>query len=249
MKHTTKTLRIGLVTALGLAFFLTGCGVTLSPVKRKSLEISPLQTALVPSPQTFQIVFTRTLPNAPLAETVWDNHVGAFADVKEAKRIGFTQDYTYPLLYGTAAMMKPSYTHIFIPFGRIFEGVFTSGMQKTFPQSPAPIEASNETTNAAPTEKGSHVVRLKVVNFQVWEHPLNHINMKAMVECRWLSVNITNQTDVIYVAKHELLNQSLGTLPTSGSMVRKLETFANCIAANLSEDILEHLQNLPASLK
>jgi hypothetical protein len=223
-----------------LIIFVTGCGVTLNPVKRKQLEISPLRTTLFPRPQVVRVVFASTLPGTPLAETVWDNHVDAFADAEESARIGFTQDYTEPLLQGESAMFKPSYTQLFVPFGRIFEGVFNSGMQKVFPQAPAAIEATNETVNTAAPEKAT-VVRLKVVDFQVWEQPLNHINMKASVECRWSLADAINQTDSVYVAQYVLMNQSLGTLPTSGSMVKKLETFANSMAATLSEDILNHL--------
>ena len=236
-----KARQLGLITASLLVICVIGCGVTLNPVKRKPLDISPLRTALVPSPQVVRVVFASTLPGTPLAETVWDNHVGAFADAKESARIGFTQDYTEPLLHGEAAMFKPSYTHLFVPFGRIFEGVFTSGLKEVFPQAPAAIEATNEMANPSAPEKGI-MVRLKVVDFQVWEQPLNHINMKASVECRWSPADATNQTDSVYVAQHELMNQTLGTLPTSGSAMRKLEAFANSMAATLSEDILNQLQ-------
>jgi hypothetical protein len=241
MEYQLNARRLGLITASLLVIFVNGCEVTLNPVKRKPLEISPLQTALVPSSQLLHVAFASTLPGIPLAVTVWDNHVGAFADAKESARIGFTQDYTEPLLHGESAMFKPSYTHLFVPFGRIFEGVFDSGMQKVFPQAPAAIEATNETVNTAPPEKAT-MVRLKVVDFQVWEQPLNHINMKASVECRWSLADATNQTDSAYVAQYALMNQSLGTLPTSGSMVKKLEAFANSMAATLSENILNHLQ-------
>ena len=231
----------GFITASLLVIFVTGCGVTLNPVKRKQLEIPPLRTAMVPSPQVVRVVFASTLPGTPLSETVWDNHVGAFADAKESARIGFTQDYTEPLLHGESAMFKPSYTHLFVPFGRIFEGVFSSGLKEVFPEAPAAIEATNEMSHSTAPEKGM-VVWLKVVDFQVWEQPLNHINMKASVECHWSPVDATNRTYAAYVAQHELMNQSLGTLPTSGSAMRKLETFANSMAATLSEDILNQMQ-------
>src|SRR5205823_5712881 len=67
-----------------MSVLLSGCGgVTLSPVKRKPLQVSPLETSLRPNPQKVLVRFESTLAGQPLAETVWDNKSGAFADAAE----------------------------------------------------------------------------------------------------------------------------------------------------------------------
>jgi len=53
-----------------LAIFVCGCGVTLSPVKRKPLQIIGYETGLQPSMERIQVHFAETLPGQSLAETV-----------------------------------------------------------------------------------------------------------------------------------------------------------------------------------
>ena len=125
---------------------------------------------------------------------LWDNVSGAFADTRESEQIGFTQDYSKFIpasaaggtLGGAIVGTQPGYTRIVIPFGRIFEGVFQQGLQKVFPNSLTCFDDSCELEklkSATPT----YVVRLKVSEFQVLENPLNHLNLKAIVECKALS--------------------------------------------------------------
>jgi len=117
---------------------MSGCGATLSPVKRKPLQVSPLETTLPSSSQRISVRFERTLPGTPLTETVWDNVAGAFASAEESKQIGFTQDYATLIpatvaggaAAGATVGTQQDYTRIVIPFGRIFHGVFRSGLQK-----------------------------------------------------------------------------------------------------------------------
>jgi hypothetical protein len=231
-----------LLLVITVSIFISGCGITLSPVKRRPLEVFPLETSLAPNSQAILVRFESTLPGTPLSETVWDNQTGPFADVKESKQIGYTQDYSKPLLYGEAAALEPDYTRIFIPFGRIFQGVFQSGLQKVFPNSLTCGDDSCELEKLQSAASG-HVVRLKVVEFQVWEKPLNHINLKAMVECKVYRAGITDQPEYEYEARHEVTSQSVGTvLTTSRGFIKKIDKISNGFAAALSEDILEKLQ-------
>jgi hypothetical protein len=230
-----KIFRAGLILMVPF-LFVTGCGVTLSPVKRKPLEILPMQTRLAASTQKLQVTFENTLPDIPLADTVWDNSQTAFVDPIEADQIGFTQDYTRPLMNGAPAMVAPSYTRLVIPFGHIFEGVFQSGLKQAFPDATVTLTATNATAK-------SYIVKLKVIDFEVWEEPLNHINLKAVVECRFRPAGTSDQTEFVYVARAESLEQSIGALATSAGIMKNMETIANNFAAQLSEDILEHLQN------
>jgi hypothetical protein len=232
-----------LLLAVATSAFISGCGVTLNPVKRKPLEILPLQTSLAPNSQAISVWFESTLPGTPLSETVWDNKSGAFADTGESTQIGYTQDLTKLLVPPfEAAPLQPSYTRIFIPFGRIFEGVFQSGLQKVFPNSPACAEGTNLMENSSAAGPGT-VVRLRVVEFWVWENPLNHINLKATVECKVYQTGVTNQPEYLYEARQETTNQSIGSaMTTSSGFVKKMNEISNGFAAGLSEDILEHLQ-------
>jgi hypothetical protein len=232
----------GLLLVAAVSVFISGCGITLSPIKRRPLEVYPLETSLAPNSRVILVRFESTLPGTPLSETVWDNESGPFADIKESKQIGYTQDYSKPLLYGEQAAFEPDYTRIFIPFGQIFQGVFQSGLQKVFPNSLACSDDSCELEklqSAVPR----HVVRLKVTEFQVWEEPLNHINLKAMVECKVYRAGITNQPEYVYEARHAVTNQSIGSvMTTSSGFIRKMDKISNGFAAALSEDILENLQ-------
>lgn len=229
---------------------LSGCGVTLSPVKRAPVQISPLETSLVPNIQTVLVRFESTLPGKPLAETVWDNVSGAFADAEESEQIGFTQDYSMLIpavaaggaVGGAVAGTQSNYTRIVIPFGRIFEGVFQSGLQKVFPNSSACFDNSGELEklkSAAP----KYVVRLKVAEFQVWENPLNHLNLKATVECKVCRAGKINRPEYVYEARNQATNQSIGSIMTTSSgFINEMNKISNEFAAALSENILGNLQ-------
>ena len=136
----------------------------------------------------------------------------------------------------------PSYTRIVIPFGRIFQGVFESGLQKAFPNSLACSDDSCELEklkSAAP----ARVVRLRVAEFQVWEEPLNHINLRAMVECKVHRAGITNKLDYTYEARDEATKQSIGSvMTTSAGFIKEMNKISNRFAGALSEGILKNLQ-------
>jgi hypothetical protein len=234
----------------GLSIFMSGCGTTLSPKKRKPVEVSPLETTLASSSQKLLLRFDSTLPGTQLTETVWDNVTGAFASAEESKQIGFTQDYgkLIPATVaggaagGAVVGTQPDYTRIVIPFGRIFERTFESGLQKVYPKSLVCFDDPSETDKLRTAAPG-HLVRLKVAEFRVWEKPLNHLNMSAMVECRIYQPGLTNQPAQVYQARHQITNQSVGSIMTTSSgVIRKMNKISNRFASILSEEILENLQ-------
>jgi hypothetical protein len=231
--------------AIAISILTSGCGVTLSPVKRAPLEISSVNTPVAPQPDKVLVRFENTLPNGPLAETVWDNgSAGPFIDPKESQQIGFTQNYKEMLpaavaggaAAGAAVATRPEYTRIVIPFGRLFEGVFQSGIQKAFPNaSICPDETCATTGTPTP------VIKLKVKEFRVWESPLNHINLAATVELRVYRGNMGSPQT--YIMQHEVDRQSLGSvMSTSSGFIRAMNKISNDFAATLSEQILEKLK-------
>ena len=233
-----------------LSTFLSGCGVTLSPVKRQPVQVSPLETTLLSSSQRILFRFENTLNGTPLTETVWDNVTGACANAEESKQIGFTQNYRTFMLATVAGGVaagayvgtQPDYTRIVIPFGRIFQGVFQSGLEKVYPNSMVCLDDLCEADNlksAVPRQ----VVRLKVAEFRVWEKPLNHINMSAMVICKVYQAGFTNQPSYVYEARHQATNQPIGSIMTTSSgFIREMNKISNRFAGDLSEEILENLQ-------
>lgn len=238
------------ILILTVPIFLSGCGVTLSPVKRAQLKISPLETTLVPNTQTAIIRFDNTLPGIPLAETVWDNASGAFWNIEESNQIGFTQDYSKTLPAAAVGGMvgavvvgtQSDYTRIVIPFGRIFEGVFQSGLQRVFPYSVTCFDEKCELVNLETTSP-KYLVRLKVSEFQVWESPLNHINLKAKVECKVFRISKLDKPEFVYEARKQTTNQSLGSIMTTSSgFISEMNRVSNKFSAELSQDILENLQ-------
>ncbi len=209
-----------------------------------------METTLHPSSQKILFRFEHTLPGTPLTETVWDNVAGAFASAEESKQIGFTQDYAKPIpasiaggpAAGAAVGTKPDYTRIVIPFGRIFEGVFESGVQRVYPNSLVCLDDAGEADKLQSATPG-HVAHLKVAEFRVWEKPLNHLNMSAVVECRVYEAGLTNRPAYLYEARHQITNQSIGSIMTTSSgFIREMNKISNKFAGALSEEILENLQ-------
>lgn len=232
-----------------LSIFISGCGVTLSPVKRAPLNISPAETSLAPDSRKILVRFGNTLPSGPLAETVWDNGKGPFVDAKESQQIGFTQNYSEMVpaaalggaAAGAAVATQPSYTRIVIPFGRLFEGVFQSGLQKAFPNASVCLDDSCEQKTLQSGAPG-YVVRLHVTDFKVWEAPLNHLNLNATIECRVSQPN-SGKPEVIFVTTREVRSALLGSvMSTSSGFIKNMNKIADDFAASLSEEILGKLK-------
>lgn len=233
----------------------SGCGVTLSPVKRKPLSVSPVETSLSSSSQKILVRFDSPLPERPLAETVWDNAVGAFWDVKESRQIGFTQDYSKMIVaeavggalggavVGAVAGPQLVKTRMVIPFGRIFEGVFEPGLQKVFPHSAMCYDDATEQSELL-ASGAKYVVKVRVKGFQVWENPLNHINLRAGVEAGVYRAENLTQPEFTLQANHLVTNQSIGSvMSTSSGFIKEMNRISNQFTGELSNDLLEQLRN------
>ncbi len=182
-----------------------------------------------------------------MAETVWDNgSSGPFINAVESQQIGFTQNYKEMIpaaavggaALGAAVATRPKYTRIVIPFGRLFEGVFQSGLQKAFPNASVCLDDSCEPKTS---DTSMPLVRLRVKEFRVWEKPLNHINLAGTVECRFYQPS-TKQlvSSVVHV---QLTRQSLGSvMTTSSGFIRAMNKISNDFAAKLSEQVLEKMK-------
>lgn len=259
---------VALSVAVAVSIFVSGCGVTLSPVKRAPVQISPIKLSPDSNPQAIVVEFESTLPNEPLADTLWDNIGGTFADTTGSEYIEYVQDYRKlraafegvdddenaywrlaPSAFGDvggaaaaiAAGTRPDYTRIVIPFGRIFEGVFRSGVLDVYPN--AIIGTDADEINQAKTSAREYAVSLRVTDFEVWEHPLNHINMKASVEYRLTVTGQAGAPASVYEAQYQVTNQAIGSLiTTSRGFVHNLNKVSNEFAAGLSIEILQALQ-------
>ena len=193
-----------------------------------------------------RVQFESTLPGIPLTETVWDNASGAFADAIESKQIGFTQDYSKlipatalgGMSAGVAVGTQPDYTRIVIPFGRIFASVFQTGLQQVFPNS---MVCTND-PSVLPSAATNKIVSLKVAELEVWEEPLNHLNLKAAVECKVYRMGI-NQPEFVFEVRQQATNQSIGSvLSTSSGFIKEMDKVSNKFAGALSEEVLKNLQ-------
>lgn len=242
---------VALSLIIAASVFSSGCGVTLSPVKRAQVQISPVKFPLETNSQRIFFQFEGTLPNVPLANTVWDNVGGAFPDPKGSEYIGYVQDYSklVPPEFGPTgvaiaitAATRPDYTRIVIPFGRIFEGVFQSGVKNVFPNAIERLDADEISQLAAPAH--GYIVSLRVINFEIWEHPLNHINLKAAVGCKLIRMGKNGASESDFEADYQTTNQVVGTVftTTSSGVVRNMNKVSNKFAADLSTEILGTLQ-------
>lgn len=255
--------------AIAASIFLSGCGVTLSPVKRAQVRISPVKFPLKANSQRIFVQFEGTLPNVPLADTVWDNIGGAFADPRGSEYIGYVQDYSKtaaafngdadadesefwrlaPAVFGDmggaaaaiAAGTRPDYTRIVIPFGRIFEGVFQSGVKNAFPNAIERLDGDEFSQLAAPAH--GFIVSLRVIDFKIWEHPLNHINLEAAVECKLIGIGKKGASESDFEAEYQATNQAIGSVfSTSSGFIRNMNKVSNKFAADLSTELLGTLQ-------
>jgi hypothetical protein len=235
----------GYTAAVLVAITLSGCGgVTMSPIKRAPVQIDGYQSHLQPVQRNLLIKFEEVIPGHQVSETVWDNVSGPFFDIAESNQIGFTQDYG-KLMAGTAvggipggmvAGMRPDYTRIVIPFGRIFEEEFKSGLAKAFPNAYACTTKECETASHSP----QYVVEIKISQFKIWEKPMNHLNLKATIDCKIRSVTTP---EYVFQINKQLDGYPLASgLATSQSVIREMNKASNQFSAELAEDILKELQ-------
>lgn len=244
MKFTYR--HAGYAATIWMAIALSGCGgVTMSPVKRAPLQIDGYQSSLQPDQRKLLVKFEEVIPGHPVSETVWDNVSGPFFDIIESKQIGFTQDYgklaagttVAGIPGGLVAGMRPDYTRIVIPFGRIFEEEFKAGLSKTFPNAIACATKECEATSLNP----QYTVDIKVSQFKIWEKPLNHLNLKATIDCTVRST-IGNAPEYSFQINKQLDSYPLASgLATSQSVIREMNKASNQFSAEIVEDILKEL--------
>jgi hypothetical protein len=205
------------------AVLISGCKGMLNPVRRQPLQFNAMQTSLRPMPQKILVQLEGPLLGQPLAETVWDNAYGPFHNFKESNQIGYTLDY------------------IVIPFGRIFETVFDSGLGAAFPNSRICSNVPNESDQL--WAASAQIVKLKVVDFETWEDPMNHLNLEATVRCQVYPDLNSDKPESEFETHHKMLNQSLGSvMSTSTGFIREMNKISHRFAGVLSENILEQLQ-------
>jgi hypothetical protein len=92
-------------------------------------------------------------------------------------------------------------------------------------------------------QKPEYIVRIKVAEFQVWEQPVNHINLSSTILVRVYSPDKPDTPEYVYEARNAAAKQSIGTMmTTSGGFIKEMNKISNKFAATLSEEILEKLQ-------
>jgi hypothetical protein len=173
-------LRVGVLATILLC---AGSCVTQS-VQRKALEIVPLASPVARPGVSVLLRFDEFLLGKPLNETVWDNYRGAFWDPHESRLIGFTQNYR-PLDYliGNVNPVETVKTQIVIPFGRLLSETLVSTLKNSSVRTSTCFDSD---CAEGPTDgaKSPGILEVRVVNFRVWEEPLNHINLYARVGLR-----------------------------------------------------------------
>jgi hypothetical protein len=222
------------------------------PSKKSPLQIAPLDISLAPDGQKILVEFERTVPVGPLDETVWDNTVGPFVDGSESEQIGYTQDYSVLMpaeaiggipgtVVAVAVGTSPTYTRIVIPFGRIFESVFVADLRKVFTNSVV-ADDLDETNHLNPTTV-TRVVKLRVMEFNVWEHPLNHLNLSATVNCSVYLPQDAENPGYEFETHNVAISRPIGSvLSTSSGFIRNMNKISNQFASELSQMVLENLK-------
>lgn len=243
-----------------LAVSLQACGTTMNPVKRKPLQIDPMEVSVAPGGQPILLRFEEKLAGKPLSETVWDNVSGAFWDVEESNQIGFTQDYSrfIPVVavgavggaiggavagaVAGAAGPELVETRIVIPFGRIFVGTFQSGVSKAFPNSITCLDKQCESAALA-TGIYKCMVRIEIAQFGVWERPTNHINFQAAIISKVYSTDDPAKSLCTLETRQESREQSVGSvMTTSSGFIAAMNRLSNEFAGALSRDVMSKLR-------
>lgn len=231
---------------LTLTVLTSGCKVT----NRRPLQIAPLKTTFAAKQTKLVVRFDDTLPRTNLNLTVWDNVVGPFGDAKEAKQIGYTQNYNKVMVAGaaggpiaaTAAAPMLIETRIVIPFGPIFIGTLQSGLQQAFPNAVIVTNPADD-AEASATSSAKYQVYIRVAEFRVWEGPMNHINLTTKVTCRVQQVGEPAESGSTFEVQRQATKQQIGTvLSTSGGFIRKMNEISNTFAGDVAMEILETLQ-------
>lgn len=207
-----------------------------SPIHRQPVTISPLTNSLSKNYQPIQVFIQGPLPGKPVCETVWNSGSGPYIDLVESKQIGWNQE---PNEWVGVASWD---SILYVPFGRIFEGVFESGLTNAFPNADISIDCLTSAGGLKSASEVRHLVKITVKEFSVSEKPVQHINMQATVDCAIFDLSNTNVPVFVYQAHAEMLKQPVGYIHwTASPILEKMSEISNDLAAALSEDILKQM--------
>ena len=235
-----------------LATFITSC--TSSQSRRAPLVITPYSQQLsVIGVDDITILFDEVIPGKPLNETVWDNAVGPFWDVKESSQIGFTQDSSrsWPVMFsvgvggfsgghtstgggvGVTTGPKLAKTRIIIPFGNVFSRIFESAIRtniKHYTACYTPTCASQSSARTA--------LKIKIINVSVWEEPINHLNLTVHGNSTFLK---NGKVVKDYEFDKSIRAQNLGTSASSpNTFMNEMNRISNMLAQDASTDIINN---------
>ncbi|NWF35378.1 hypothetical protein [Mariprofundus sp. KV] len=239
--------KLSIATSLIVLLISTSSCTTAS--NRKPLEIMPYTEKLKSTDITnIKLVFTEVVSGKPFNETVWDNKVGAFWDVKESNQIGYTQDYSKfipvavagglvgGVVGGTIAASSAGKdglidTRIVIPFGKIISTTFESAL-KTNSISHSSCYVSTCTSEASSQD----VLSIHIDELYLWEEPLNHINLVIKGKSTYSSKGeIVTQ----YSFEKSMLAQRLAKVTsTSTALIKEMNRLSNVLAQEISTMII-----------
>ncbi|MGC9967753.1 MAG: hypothetical protein ABSE08_20375 [Syntrophobacteraceae bacterium] len=240
-----------LVCVLVFMFSISAC-TALNPERRKPLEIQPFESKLAPNPTKLLVLFTDTIPGSPLSETVWDNISGPIWDEHESRQIGYNQEHLksmpniVPGPKGSFIAVDDGKSwadsRIVIPFGRILVEVLKSGLAGSFPNATVCSDGQCA-TRALQTNPPDRMLKIKVVSFQVWEKPLNHINLNASVVVMLYRFGQTDKPEHTFEVRRELTEKSIGSpfATSSGGFITEMNRITNNLAQSISQEILANV--------
>ncbi|WAC07383.1 MAG: hypothetical protein OS130_14330 [Thermodesulfobacteriota bacterium] len=235
-----------------LMTFITSC--TSSNPRRAPLVITPYSQQLsVIGVDDITILFEEVIPGKPLNETVWDNAVGPFWDVKESSQIGFTPDSSrsWPVRFsvgvaggsgghtstgggvGVTTSPKLTKTRIIIPFGNIFSRIFESAIKTNIKHY-----TTCYTPTCASQSSVQNTLKIKIINVSVWEEPINHLNLTIHGNSAFLK---NGKVVKDYEFTKPLLTQNLGTSASSpNTFINEMNRISNILAQDASTDIINN---------
>ena len=244
-----KLNRIVVVVTFIISLSISISSCTTLP-RRQPLDTTPYTLQLpLGDAENINIIFEEVLPGKPLNETVWDNKSGPFWDTQESNQIGFTQDYKkfVPVavsagllggaiggaVVGAAAGPALVDTRIVIPFGNVFSTTFESAIKNNLKHYSICFNPACK--SQAPSQ---NELRIKVEKFYVWEGPLNHLNLYAQGESRYIKAGDATKE---HRFEKSMLSQKLGTImSTHKSFMKEMNRISNLFAQEITTDIIRN---------
>lgn len=86
-------------------------------------------------------------------------------------------------------------------------------------------------------------MKVKVTEFQIWEKPLNHLNLKATVVTKVYRLGDTDEPEYVLETQHLAARKSIGSvMSTSSGFLKEMNKISNEFAGTLVEKTLADLQ-------